>query len=106
MYIRTAAVGNTKVGVDVCTSFLAADASGDEGHRQIARRRARVIVNQPWRRPSPFVIFFFCRKSFSRALQMTGANCSAERKMYIYINRVHAVFPGRPLQGRHYTAAS
>jgi len=51
-------LGSTKVGVDDCTSFLAAGTSGDEGHRQIARRRARVIVNQLWRRPSPFVIFF------------------------------------------------
>lgn len=57
MYIRTAAVGNTKVGVDDCTSFLAVVAGGNEGHRQIARRRVRVIVNQLWMRPSPFVIF-------------------------------------------------
>jgi len=57
MYIGTTAVGNTKVGVDDCTSFLAAGVGGDEGHRQIARRRARVIVKQLWRRLSPFIIF-------------------------------------------------
>jgi len=65
MYIRPAAMGRTKVGVDGFTSFLVDSASGvgGGGHRQIARRRARVIVNQLWRQPSPFVIFSAGRAS-------------------------------------------